>query len=149
LSHEIGEGEGKGFTANVPFPHGTPDAAYADVVDELVAPLARAYKPDIILVSAGFDSHERDMLGGMAMTEAGFGYEAAVIRDLAAELCDGRVALFLEGGYDLRGITSSLVEVLRVLDGGDAPRPEGPSGPRQRQKLDETLEHLRPYWPDL
>jgi acetoin utilization deacetylase AcuC-like enzyme len=149
LSHEIGTGAGEGYTANVPYPHGASDVAYAAVVDRLVAPLARAYEPQIILVSAGFDSHRNDLLGGMLMTEEGFGYMAAVIRDLAAELCGGRVALFLEGGYDLEGLSASMVRVIQTFDGGPAPRPQGAPSPRHERVLAETISQAKRYWPTL
>lgn len=149
LSHEVGSGEGEGFTANVPYPHGASDVDYADVMDRLVAPLARAYRPDILLISAGFDAHRNDLLGGMAMTEKGYAYLAAVMRDLAAELCRGRLVLFLEGGYDLKGISSSMVEVIRTIEGAEAKRPDGEPNPRHSRIIDETIDHLRRFWPTL
>lgn len=149
LSHEIGTGEGEGFTANVPFPHGASDASYAEIMDRLVAPLARAYRPNMLLVSAGFDAHRNDLLGGMAMTEAGYAYLAAVMRDLAAELCGGRLAMFLEGGYDLKGISASLVEVIRTIDGDKLERPSGEPNSRHTRVLDETIDHLSRFWPTL
>ncbi len=149
LSQEIGIDEGLGHTANVPYPHGANDGDYAAVMDRLVAPICHAYKPEAILVSAGFDAHRNDMLGGMDLSEAGFAYMASRIRDLVAEHCPGKCALFLEGGYDLDGLTNSLVEVLRVFDGANAGKPTVNPLERSRSVLDETLEHLSTYWPTL
>jgi len=149
LSDEIGTGAGEGYTANVPYPHGANDVAYADVVDRLVAPLIRAYAPQIVLVSAGFDAHRNDMLGGMLMTEKGFAYMASVIRDQAAAVCGGRVAMFLEGGYDLDGLSGSIVDVVRVFDGLPTTRPQGVSSPRHERVLDETISHVKRFWPTL
>lgn len=149
LSDEIGEGEGEGYTANVPYPHGSSDADYAAVTDRILEPLADAFQPQIILVSLGFDGHHSDYLGGMSCTVEGFGHQARVVRDLAAKHCGGKVLLCLEGGYILDAITRSMVKVLRVLEGGEAARPTGQIGARQRQVLEKTLQHLRPYWPGL
>lgn len=149
LSEEIGQGKGKGYTANVPYPHGATDVDYAEVMDRLIVPIAKAYKPDMILVSSGFDAHRNDMLGGMDMTEEGFAYEARIVRELADELCDGRVSLFLEGGYDLDGLCQSMIEVLRVFEGKDAPRPEGKPSPRHQYVLEETMSRLKGTWPDI
>lgn len=83
------------------------------------------------------------------MTETGYAYLAAVMRDLAAELCEGRLALFLEGGYDLKGISSSLVEVIRTIEGEGSKRPEGEPNSRHTRVIDETIDHLRRFWPTL
>lgn len=149
LSNEIGRGDGAGYTVNVPFPHGASDADYALAVDRLVVPLARAYRPDAILVSAGFDAHRKDMLGGMEMTEQGFGYLARVVKGIADELCGGKVSLFLEGGYDLSGLTGSLIEVLRVFNGFSAGRPDGPVSQRHERVLLETINNLSELQPCL
>lgn len=149
LSDEIGDDAGKGFTINIPFPHGASDGAYVELMERLVAPVIREYKPEMILISAGFDAHRNDMLGGMEVTEAGFAYMASIIRELAKELCDGKVALFLEGGYDLKGLTGSMIEVLRVFDGLDARRPESSIGSRHEKVLDESLTAVRGHWASL
>jgi acetoin utilization deacetylase AcuC-like enzyme len=85
----------------------------------------------------------------MSMTEAGYGYLAAVMRDLANELCGGKLVLFLEGGYDLNGISSSMVEVIKTIDGNETTRPQGESNQRHARVLDETIEHLQAFWPTL
>jgi acetoin utilization deacetylase AcuC-like enzyme len=148
-SHEVGRGDGKGYTVNVPYPHGATDVDYAEVVDRVLRPLAELYRPQMVAVSAGFDAHRNDMLGGMRLTEAGYGYMARAIREIAASHCGGKILLCLEGGYDLQALSMSMVEVLRVLDGKDAERPAGPPGKRQQAVLDETLENLRPFWQGL
>jgi acetoin utilization deacetylase AcuC-like enzyme len=149
LAHEVGTDQGEGYTANVPYPHGANDGDYVQVMERLVRPLAEAYRPDMILVSAGFDAHRRDQLGGMQLTRSAFAYMAAVMQELAHELCQGRIALFLEGGYDVKGLKRSLVEVLRVFEGADAPRPDTTPTAAHQRVLAETLRHLRPFWPVL
>jgi acetoin utilization deacetylase AcuC-like enzyme len=146
---EIGDNEGRGFTVNIPFPHGATNGAYVALMDRLVAPVIREYAPDIILVSAGFDAHRNDMLGGMEVTEAGFAYMARIVRDLSREVCAGKVVLYLEGGYDLRGLADSMVEVLRVFDGAKVAKPEGTIGPRHEQILQKTIDSVSPFWRSL
>lgn len=148
-SAEIGEGPGRGFTANVPYPAGATDADYAALVDRLLVPLVRGFRPEIVLVSAGFDAHGADPLAGMRLSEAGYAYMAAAVRDLARELCSGRVVVLLEGGYDLGALGASLVATVQALGGADAPRPAGEPGEEHRQRLDETRAALAPHWSEL
>lgn len=113
---ETGEGEGVGFTLNLPIPAGVGDSGYIKSFEELFIPAMTAYRPDIILVSAGFDSHSFDPLGGMEVSAGGFGEMTSLLIDAADELCRGKVAFFLEGGYSLDGLQESVKEVvLRML----------------------------------
>jgi acetoin utilization deacetylase AcuC-like enzyme len=115
-SAERGEGAGEGFTVNIPLPAGSGDDIYERVFSEIVVPSLRAFGPQLLLVSAGFDAHADDPLAMMRMTTVGFGRLATMLRDAADELCDSRMVLVLEGGYNLRALGESVVEVLRVLD---------------------------------
>lgn len=114
---EQGEGRGAGFTINAPLPRGRGDEEYRRVFDERFLPAARAFRPDLVLVSAGFDAHVADPLGGMRVTEAGFASLAQRVVDLAEECCDGRLVSVLEGGYDPGGLARSVAAVLRIFDG--------------------------------
>lgn len=114
---ETGVGAGKGFTVNVPLEPGAGDAMYLAILDELLTPLARRFKPDVILVSAGFDTHWRDPLGSMLVTVAGYGAMTQRLVRLADELCGGRLAITLEGGYDLDALAYGVLAVLNVLLG--------------------------------
>lgn len=118
---EDGTGKGRGFTINVPLPAGQNDAVYRAVVDDRFMPAARAFRPELVLVSAGFDAHADDPLGGMRVTDAGFADLARRVTDAADDLCDGRVVAILEGGYDPNALGRSVAAVLRVLDGDDEP----------------------------
>ncbi|MBW6517289.1 MAG: histone deacetylase [ANME-2 cluster archaeon] len=120
---EIGVGEGRGYTINVPLPGGANDADYLYVFNEILAPAARKFRPDIILVSAGQDGHRNDPLAGMNLTSAGFGQMTGVVRLLAEELCSGKLVLALEGGYDYGALSDSVVMIFRALLGemGDVP----------------------------
>lgn len=114
---ERGSGAGEGFTLNLPLPAGQTDAVYEAVFREQVLPAVRRFAPDLILISAGFDAHRADPIGGMSMTEAGFATIAALVCDLADEICDGKVVGALEGGYDPPALARSVVAVLNVFDG--------------------------------
>ena len=90
--------------------------AFARIFNELLAPVTRQYKPDMILVSAGFDTYMGDPLGGMNVSPDGFAYMARVLKELAEEVCDGRLLLTLEGGYSLAGLRDGVMAVLSELN---------------------------------
>jgi len=118
--NEIGGGEGEGFTVNVPLSRWATDAVYRLAFEEVVLPVLRRHRPELLLVSAGFDAHERDPLASMQVTDAGFGFMARALAEAADELGGGRIGLLLEGGYDLRGLEGSLVAAIQGLFGVDA-----------------------------
>ncbi len=124
---ETGAGDGAGHTVNVPLPGGTGDEVYAAIFRELVEPLAGAYRPDLVLVSAGYDPHEDDPLGGMAVTRAGFGAMASSLRRIADRHARGRLALVLEGGYDLDGLAAGVRATLEAAAGADEPSLAAPA----------------------
>ncbi len=135
---ETGEGEGAGYTVNVPLAGGQGDQEYAGIFNQILRPVLEQYAPELILVSAGFDAHERDPLGHMRLSGRGFGYLAQVVLDAAAGLGHGRVLFCLEGGYSLTGITEGVRAVL------DAMRGERHSGPLARaQAPDGCLAQAR------
>jgi acetoin utilization deacetylase AcuC-like enzyme len=101
---EIGEGAGVGFTVNAPLPATFGDSEYLRVFDQLLSPIARQFKPEFVLISAGFDAHYRDPLGGMRLTEDGFLAMTRRLQRIADECCEGKMVAALEGGYDLRAL---------------------------------------------
>ena len=103
-----GIGEGEGATLNVPLSAGSDDAAYLRALEEEVLPAIEAHRPDALILSAGFDAHVRDPLGGMEVTTEGFGRMTRLLLDLADKTCGGRVISLLEGGYDLDGLAASV-----------------------------------------
>ncbi len=111
---EVGAGEGEGFTLNVPLPAETGDEGYRLVFEEVVVPLAGAFAPDLLLISAGYDAHFADPLSGMLVTAGGFRTMTELAVD-AAGRGGGRLAAVLEGGYDLPGLSTSVVATLEVL----------------------------------
>ncbi len=118
---ETGEGPGAGATLNLPLPAGCGDEEYLAALDDRVLPALRAFRPGFLLVSAGFDPHFQDPLGGMRVTPEGFAAMAARLRGAADVLCDGRIAFVLEGGYHLGALRTSVDAVLDVLAAAETP----------------------------
>jgi acetoin utilization deacetylase AcuC-like enzyme len=112
---EVGAGEGKGFTVNVPLTAGGGDGVYRAAFDRVVSPVLEQFAPRLILVSAGFDAAARDPLAEMTLSPGGYGYMAQRLAEQARRSADGRIALLLEGGYDLVAIESGLTETMRAL----------------------------------
>jgi len=117
-ARERGIGAGEGFTLNVPLPAGTGDEEYAEAIQGTVLPALRRFAPDALILSAGFDAWKHDPLGGMEVTEEGFRSWGDWLRDLAAEVCGGRVLALLEGGYDLQNLPRLVEAHLEGLAGG-------------------------------
>lgn len=115
--HEIGKGKGRGHTVNVPLPAGVGDAGYDSIFEEIVKPVALRYKPQLILISAGYDAHKDDPLGDAAVSTSGFTNMAITIRKLADEIaeCEGRLAGILEGGYNAEALAESVVATIFAL----------------------------------
>jgi acetoin utilization deacetylase AcuC-like enzyme len=129
---ERGIADGLGYTVNVPLSAGAGDNVYAAAVERIVAPVLEAYRPGLVLFSAGFDAHQRDPLAQMQMSDDGF--RALVRRALAVLVPGVGVGLMLEGGYDLLGLGQSLGAVLEGL--GD-----GPQGSIPGARLWDAHEH--------
>jgi acetoin utilization deacetylase AcuC-like enzyme len=113
-AEETGAGAGAGYTVNLPVPPGSGDAVFCSLVEHVVAPLARAYDPGLILVSAGYDAHADDPLADGRVTDAGYATMAASVRAVADAL-RVPVGVVLEGGYDLGALARGLVATLEVL----------------------------------
>jgi acetoin utilization deacetylase AcuC-like enzyme len=115
---ETGHGAGKGFTLNIPLAAGAGDAQYEEVYRETVRPALEAFHPEVLLISAGFDTWVHDPLAGMRVTEEGFRRIFGILRDAAAATCGSRVMLLTEGGYDLPGLTAGIEAGLEVFGAG-------------------------------
>ncbi|MCC6643970.1 MAG: histone deacetylase [Polyangiaceae bacterium] len=123
----VGAGRGEGYNVNVPLSPGRDDADYAAVFDAVVEPIAARFLPDLVLVSAGFDAHREDPLAEMRVTEDGFAMMAASVARIAERHAGGRLALVLEGGYELGALSRSVRAVLEVLAGAVPPEFGAPS----------------------
>ncbi|MBI2705922.1 MAG: histone deacetylase [Actinobacteria bacterium] len=117
---DTGYGDGVGFTINFPFPHGTTGDVYRAALDEVILPVADAWAPTWLLVSAGYDAHRRDPITGLGLAAGDY---ADMARNLAQLVPVGRQIWVLEGGYDLEGLAASVAATLSSLAGG-AVRPE-------------------------
>lgn len=114
-ANETGAGRGKGTTLNIPMEEGAGDDDYKKAFDRHIVPAVLRFEPQLILVSAGYDAHANDPLGGMRMTPDGFKWIARTIADLAGECSQGRVVYALEGGYDLKALRESVEATLEVM----------------------------------
>jgi acetoin utilization deacetylase AcuC-like enzyme len=112
---EVGEGNGRGFTVNIPLPAGTGDVGYELAYATEVVPALQEFRPEAILVSAGFDAHAADPLAGMKVTTPGFVNLMSILDDAARQLCGRRIALITEGGYDLSALRACLDGALSVF----------------------------------
>ena len=138
---DVGSDAGEGFTLNLPVPPGSGDAEWLSLVEHVVLPAARAFEPELVLVSAGFDAHRADPLAMCELEASSFGFMARQVRGL----CDALgvpVGAVLEGGYDLRALAASVAATLEGLrDGGayESPAPHPIAG--------RAAEVVGRYWP--
>ncbi|MGQ9638469.1 MAG: histone deacetylase family protein [Thermodesulfobacteriota bacterium] len=112
---EVGKGKGTGFTVNVPLSTGTGDSDYGNIFEKILRPIALEFQPQLILISAGFDIHFHDPLGGMRVTETGFARLTQILMEIAETTSQGKIVITLEGGYDVNGQGRSVKGVLREL----------------------------------
>jgi acetoin utilization deacetylase AcuC-like enzyme len=147
---EQGQGAGLGSTVNFPLPAGCGDAEYGQLFDELLVPILLEFRPEILLVSAGFDAHARDPLGGMEVTTAGFAGFAARARAVADEVCGGRLVLALEGGYDLDALAESVAAVVGVLAENELETRALPAPTQSGMRMAEKFRAAHAtHWPTL
>ncbi|HZM62616.1 MAG TPA: histone deacetylase [Vicinamibacterales bacterium] len=143
---DIGTEAGKGFTVNLPMAAGATDADYERVYTKIAFPILRQFRPELVLVSAGFDAHMDDPLGGMRVTAPYFGRLTAALVKVADECCQGRVVAVTEGGYDLAGLAESLRMTIAALDGKtDFAAPSGAT-PRADATIEAVTPHLSDRW---
>jgi acetoin utilization deacetylase AcuC-like enzyme len=121
LQDELGAGEGRGFTVNFPFRAGSRDFLYSKVYEKLVSPILLEYAPDLIIVSAGFDAHEDDPLGGMDVSVEGFVRLTQILNEVARKSAEGRILYLLEGGYSLNGLSESVLSSIQTCLNGREP----------------------------
>jgi acetoin utilization deacetylase AcuC-like enzyme len=145
---EVGEGAGTGFTVNLPLAAGAGDADVALVYDSVVAPVLEQYRPELILVSAGFDAHAADPLGGLRVTTAGFARLTAGLAAVAERTCEGRLVAVTEGGYDLPALAASLDAMIAALGGTSGAATAAAPGMPALGEATRTaaVRHLAAHW---
>jgi acetoin utilization deacetylase AcuC-like enzyme len=114
---ETGWGKGRGYTINVPLPPGCGDKEFVAALQEMLKPRALEFDPDFVLISAGFDAHKDDPLGGMQITPEGFAQMTRTVKEIAEKSCQGRLVSVLEGGYGFSGLARSISEHILALHG--------------------------------
>jgi acetoin utilization deacetylase AcuC-like enzyme len=157
---DVGAGEGRGFTVNLPVPPGSGDGVFCSLVADVVVPLARAYSPQLVLISAGFDAHHEDPMADCTVTESGFAAMARSVSDVAAAV-GAPVGAVLEGGYALDALARSVAATMGALAGGAGDQrgaagagsgAAGPGGAADGPVADESTEalaRLAQFWPGL
>ncbi len=144
---ETGDGPGKGYNLNVPLRAGKGDADFLHVFQKILRPVAARFRPEFILVSAGFDIAAGDPLGGMIVSRGGFGLLADSLAAMAAESCPNRLAFVLEGGYNLDALRGGVLEVLNRLSApAAAPLPDLEISEETRLELGPCFQVFRGYW---
>ena len=148
---DVGRGDGLGRTVNVPIEAGAGDADYDRAMREVVEPIVTAFAPELILLSAGFDAHDRDPLGGMRLSTEGFAAMTAHVQRMAASCCEGRLAAVTEGGYDLDALEACLESTVTQLAGGPPSSVGALTGDTSR--IDPVIRAVRralePHWPGV
>ncbi|PZR96662.1 MAG: histone deacetylase [Candidatus Chloroheliales bacterium] len=137
--HERGSGAGRGYTLNIPLPHGVGDDGYLQVWRDILAPAATRYRPQLVIISAGYDAHRADPIAYMNLTARGYHQLASIVREIDAQHCDGRVLAVLEGGYNLSALGDSVAATLFALNGLPLPKAID-----EQRNIDE--ERFVPVW---
>lgn len=139
---EIGRGAGRGTTVNVPFPRGVGKRGYRQAFEKLLRPCARAFRPELLLVSVGFDAHWQDPLASAALSLGGYATLSRILLELAEELCGGKILFVLEGGYLLEAMRYGVLNLAYALAGRDeVVDPLGPL-PGHEQAVDGLIARL-------
>jgi acetoin utilization deacetylase AcuC-like enzyme len=146
-AEEVGARDGRGFTVNVPMEAGSTDADYAVVHRDVVAPVLDEFRPELVLVSAGFDAHERDPLASMRMSTPGYSWVMSQLRDTAVR--HGALALVTEGGYELTALAECLEASISVLQGLPIAPLVDAAAPRGARAVALVRGALGPFWRGL
>jgi acetoin utilization deacetylase AcuC-like enzyme len=149
---ENGRGAGLGYTVNVPLRPGADNERYLNIFRKILQPVALKFKPELIMVSAGFDIYKQDPLGGMEVTPEGFACLARVLMNVADACCRGRMVMALEGGYHIRGQAEAVKMVLQEMRDEtrtdvEALFPTAGDGAQEDPLIRRVIGQISPYWP--
>ncbi len=148
-AEDVGTGEGRGFTVNVPFSAGCGDTSYRAAYDRVVEPIVEQFRPDVVLVSLGIDAHYRDPLTSLVLSSPGYVDLVTRTAALAARLCGNRLALALEGGYHLDALGEVMTGVVGRLRGQTTRLVLSENlddTVRGRTAIEATIRAHRPFW---
>ncbi len=137
---DVGAGEGEGFSINLPVPAGSGEETWLSLVEHVVVPAARQFRPDLVIVSAGFDAHRADPIGGCVLETGSYRQLAGHVR-LLSEAIGAPAGAVLEGGYDLKALGQSVAATMEGLAGGEAPRSVPPD-----RLTEAAAQRIRRYW---
>jgi acetoin utilization deacetylase AcuC-like enzyme len=143
---EVGGAGAQGYNINVPMPPGTGSHAYGEAFRAIVLPVLNAFRADLVLVSAGLDAHRRDPLAQLELDETCFAAMTTALARHVEELGHGRLALFLEGGYDLPAIEGSIAAMVEALRGRPIDLPTGPLRPAEERALLRATHAAKGHW---
>jgi acetoin utilization deacetylase AcuC-like enzyme len=146
---DVGEDKGEGFTVNIPFAHGTGDASYQLAFDTIIKPVLTQYKPDMMLISLGTDGHYKDPIATLTLSSRGYLWLADQSMKLANELCDGRIAFMLEGGYHLDALAEVISSTVANFYGKTIPlqyQVISDSGRNGYDVIDNVRQVQAEYW---
>jgi acetoin utilization deacetylase AcuC-like enzyme len=149
---EIGQGKGEGYTINVPLRGGAGDASFVKIFRKILQPVALHFKPELVLLSAGFDTYFQDPLGSMRVTPEGFAALMRILLEIADSCCHGRLVAVLEGGYHIAGLTKSVKAVLEeMLDETHCSKEKFSSLEKEAdedtdQIIKQVISRIKPYW---
>lgn len=150
---EVGFDQGRGYTINVPMRAGSGDQEFAGVFESILKPVALEFKPELVLVSAGFDCHSDDPLGGMRISNKGFGVLTRQVMEVARQCCQGRLVLTLEGGYHIQRQKEAVKVVLQEMSGSSesdvAALLNHADQPWLEAILKQVKAHQQPFWKGL
>ncbi len=152
FASDIGEGPGKGYNINAPLAPGAGDDVVQLIFSQVIKPVFEQFQPEILLCSFGGDAHYSDPLSGLSFTTQGYGHYVEGFKQIADKCCGGKMVLLLEGGYRVKVLAQSIVNILNVLAGQKMPFVEnehesGESLLEYHEKLVKKMkEHLKPYW---
>lgn len=146
MHSERGVGLGEGYTCNLPLPPLSGDAAFGVAYGEIATRLLDRFRPEMLLVSVGFDAHWKDPLANLQVSASGYAQAVSTLRDWSQKNCNGRIALFLEGGYDLDAAAACGLAVTQALLGMKITDELGPSPQLEGRDWAPVLEKAKDIW---
>ncbi len=146
---EVGEGDGRGRTVNVPLPRGSTEEEYGAVFEGVFFPVLREFRPEVVIISAGFDAHDVDPIGGMRLFSESFGRFATQVTTLTREIGAAPPALVLEGGYNLEALSESVASTINGLENGVSGDVDAGRDPANSESVEASRKILAPFWDAL
>jgi acetoin utilization deacetylase AcuC-like enzyme len=147
--NEVGEGDGEGFNVNIPMSSPAGDASFDFAHRKIVLPILHEYKPDMLLVSIGTDSHYRDPLASLTLSSKGHVDAVAGLLDIAKDHCSNRIAFYLEGGYDLEALAEVVTHSVGLFEGKKTPLRHNDVRDRgciEKEDIQSVIQIQKSYW---